>query len=102
MPVTRRCSSSTLSLNGIRWSETDSDCVAKKLRQIGNGEEVIPLSLHHKKMDEQAHAFRNEMGTYLNASDGGFDEQVACDDEAIFLRELSVEQRGLLFPYLVG
>jgi hypothetical protein len=54
-------------------------------------------------MKDQAPAFRNEMGTYLNASDGGFEEQVECDDvEAIFLRELSVEQRGLLFQYLVG
>ena len=77
--------------------------VAKKWRRIGNGEEVIPLSLHQRKMKDQARAFRNEMGTYLKASDGGFEEQVECDDvEAIFLRELSMEQRGLLFQYLVG
>jgi len=81
----------------------DSDCVAKKSRRIGNGEEVIRLSLHQRKMKDQAHAFRNEIRPYLNASDGGFEEQVECDDvEAIFLRELSVEQRRLLFQYLVG
>ena len=75
----------------------------KESRWIGNGEEVIPLSLHQKKMDEQAHAFENEMGTYLNASNRAFVEQEECDDvEAIFLRELSMEQRGLLFQYLVG
>ena len=102
-PVIRRRSSSTSSLDGIRWSETDSERVAKKSRRIGNGEEVIPLSLHQKKMDEQAHAFRNEMGTYLNASNRAFVEQEECDVvEAIFLRELSVEQRGRLFQYLVG
>ena len=102
-PVIRRRSSSTSSLDGIRWSETDSERVAKKSRRIGSGEEVIPVSLHQKKMDEQAHAFRNEMETYLNASNRAFVEQVECDDvEAIFLRELSVEQRGLLFQYLVG
>ena len=44
-----------------------------------------------------------KMRTYLKASDGGFEEQVECDDvEAIFLRELSVEQRGLSFQCLVG
>ena len=54
-------------------------------------------------MDEQAHAFRNEMGTYLNALDGAFVKKDECDDvEAIFLREPSGEQRGLLFQYLVG
>ena len=53
-------------------------------------------------MAEQARAFRNEMGTYLNAFDGAFAEQDECDDvEAIFLRELSVEQRGLLFQAVV-
>ena len=64
---------------------------------------MIPLSLHQKKMKDQVHAFRNEMGTCLNASDGGFEEQVECDDvEAIFLRELPVEQRGLTFQCFVG
>lgn len=101
-PVIRRRSSSTSSLDGIRWSETDSERVAKKSRRIGNGEELIPLSLHQKKMDEQAHAFRNEMGTYLNASNRAFVEQEECDDvEAIFLRELSVEQRARLFQSVV-
>ena len=101
-PVTRRRSSGTVSLDGIRWSETDSERVAKKSRRIGNGEQLIPLSLHQKKMAEQARAFRNEMGTYLNALNGAFVEQDECDDvEAIFLRELSVEQRGLLFQAVV-
>jgi len=56
-----------------------------------------------KEDEGSCECHRNEMGTYFKASNGDFEEQVEWDDvEAIFLREPSVEQRGLLFQYLVG
>ena len=76
-PVIRRRSSSTSSLDGIRWSETDSERVAK------NGEQLIPLSLHQKKMAEQAHAFRNEMETYLSRLKDDLVEQDECDEMGV-------------------
>jgi hypothetical protein len=58
-PSTRR-RSSTSSLDGVQWSETASDRVAKVVHRDSSGEPVIPLALHEKKMEEQAKALRRE------------------------------------------
>jgi hypothetical protein len=90
-------------LDGIHWSESGSERVAKKTRRLGNGEDVIPLSLHEEKMAEQAHALRGEMEVYLGRLKDNFVEQHECDEvEAIFLRELSVDQRGDVFKSVVN
>jgi hypothetical protein len=46
-PSTRR-RSSTSDLDGVQWSETASDRVAKVVRRDSSGEPVIPLALHEK------------------------------------------------------
>jgi hypothetical protein len=58
-PSTRR-RSSTSSLDGVQWSETASDRVAKVVRRDSSGEPVIPLALHEQKMGEQAKALGHE------------------------------------------
>ena len=76
--------------------------MAKRRRRLENGEELIPLRLHEEKLQEQAHALRQEMGDRLAAVQGRLKEQTGCDDvEAVFLRDLSVEQRGQLFSSVV-
>jgi hypothetical protein len=49
-----------LDLDGVQWSETARDHVAKAVRRGASGEPVIPLALHEQKMGEQAKALGHE------------------------------------------
>ena len=58
---------STSSLDGVAWSDTASERVAKVVQRTPDGEAMIPLSLHEQKMQEQALALRRESVAMLEA-----------------------------------
>ena len=94
----RRRRSRTTSLDGVAWSETSSDRVAKHARRSSSGEMVIPLNLHEQKLQENKDALRYESAVLLAQQLERQHEQEECDDvESIFLRDLSPEQRGAVF-----
>jgi hypothetical protein len=52
--------SSTSSLDGVAWSETGSERVAKLSRRSSDGIPLIPVALHREKLQEQTAALRME------------------------------------------
>lgn len=92
----RRSRSHASSLDGVAWSETASERVAKMARRSIDGEQVIPLDLHEKKMAEQAAALRREAATLLQLKVQQLDEVELQDDIA------SVFRRGDVSPADLG
>ena len=81
-----RSRSRTNSLDGVAWSETASERVAKMARRSIDGDRVIPLDLHEKKLEEQAAAFRREAATLLQLKVQQLDEVELQDDIASVFR----------------
>lgn len=99
----KRNRSSSSSLDGIHWTESDGDRVAKAVRMSSDGTPMIPLSLHKEKLQERTIALRQEAAVVLERRSpvlDDLDERDAVD--AIFLQDdLSPADRANVFRRVV-
>ena len=98
-----RSRSRTSSLDGVAWSETASERVAKMARRSIDGDCMIPLDLHEKKLAEQAAALRHEAAALLQLKLQQLDEVELQDDIASVFRrgDVSPADLGRIFQRVV-
>ncbi len=98
-PVESRRRSSASSLDGVHWSETSSERVAKVARLDADGTPVIPVVYHEQRLGEMKNALRSEQITILEQCRQIVDEQMESDQlQTIFLRDdLSDVERATVF-----
>jgi hypothetical protein len=87
-------------LDGVHWSETSSERVAKVARlDDADGTPVIPVVYHEQRMQDMKYALRNEQLTIIGQRRQIVNEQMESDKlQTIFLRDdLSDVERATVF-----
>jgi hypothetical protein len=106
MPATdnaKRSRSRTSSLDGVAWSDTASERVSKMARRSLEGDRLIPLDLHEKKLAEQAAALRRESAQLLQLNLERLEEVELQDAVASIFRrgDVSAADLGRIFQRVV-
>jgi hypothetical protein len=84
--TTTRQRSRTSSLDGVNWSTTDSDRLAKVAQVDPDGIPVIPVAYHEQRIGELKTAMRNEQLIVIGQRKQVVDEQMECDGvQSLFL-----------------